>query len=203
MSTPLPLSSFCMMVMDGAYGWVGCERDCDEDWPWRGESESERCVSGMGTAWKKGKSRVCRKEGREIETSIERWRRQREQDGEKTGRWVEEKGMKRTMYVGLGALLLRLGGCSDPALCLGLCLDNGSSMGLIQHQVMRWNIIGKAVYPAKTKLYAFYKSAILNKKTPLIETACWCRCAQPTATVQFDKLLLLGLSFYKNKIAPT
>lgn len=26
MSTPLPLSSFCMMVMNGPYGWVDCER---------------------------------------------------------------------------------------------------------------------------------------------------------------------------------
>lgn len=28
---------------------MGCERGCDEDWPWRGESESERwvCVGGQ------------------------------------------------------------------------------------------------------------------------------------------------------------
>lgn len=30
-----------MMVMDGAYGWVGREKGCDEDRPWKEESESK------------------------------------------------------------------------------------------------------------------------------------------------------------------
>lgn len=52
-SSPLPLSSFFLMMMDGPYGWVGC----DKDWPWKGR-KWEVCVCVVvvgGGAWNKGR----------------------------------------------------------------------------------------------------------------------------------------------------
>ena len=47
-----PSSSFHMKVMDRAYGWVGCERGHDEDWPWwklrEREREKQRFRNGRG-----------------------------------------------------------------------------------------------------------------------------------------------------------
>lgn len=62
-----------------------------------------RIRGGVGGNMKERESRVCRKKGREIEKSNERWRRQREQDGEKIGRCVEKKWMK-WMMGGLGEM---------------------------------------------------------------------------------------------------
>lgn len=59
---------------------MGCERGRDEDWPWKGESESERCVCVWGGQHEiKGKVGYAERRT-ETEKSSERWSRQRKRE---------------------------------------------------------------------------------------------------------------------------
>lgn len=130
---PPPLSSLCMMVMDGPYGWVGCERGCDEDWPWRGESESERCVwecvcVGVcvlgGNIKEREKVGYAERRTERLRNAVKGGADKESKTGKKIRRWaVEKEWMKMMAGVGLRALLLMLGGALTLPCALGCASD--------------------------------------------------------------------------------
>lgn len=131
--SPLPLSSLCMMVMDGPYGWVGCERGFDEDWPWRGESESERCVwecvcGGVcvlgGNIKEREKVGYAERRTERLRNAVKGGADKESKTGKKIRRWaVEKEWMKMMAGVGLRALLLMLGGALTLPCALGCASD--------------------------------------------------------------------------------